>query len=41
MDNEKSSVDLPQLLLLREEIQDESFLDFLRLQKVDVEYPKI
>lgn len=41
VDNEKSSVDLPQLLLLREEIQDESFLDFLRLQKVDVEYPKI
>ncbi len=41
VDNEQSYADLPQLLLLREEIQDESFLDFLRLQKIDVEYPKI
>ncbi len=33
--------DIPDLLLVREDISDDSFLEFLRSQKIDVEYPKI
>ncbi len=33
--------DVPDVLLLREEIQDEAFLDYLRNTKIVLEYPKI
>ncbi len=41
MKNEEYWADLPGLLLLREEIKDTAFLEFLRENKIALEYPKI